>query len=115
MAITESYGLKVLVTSCRSCALPDCDCKFDMDLMGKIANGRLGPLHKLDEEALETICLDLDQHPISDRPESSGSDDKQRNDGNFDRLVEEAFKVSFHPINIPALFHPMRPLQCEVR
>lgn len=78
-----------------------------MELMGQVVNRRLGPSHKLDEEAFEAICLDLDQHPISDRPATSGSDEKQRDDGDFDRLVEEAFKVSFRPNNVPTLLHPV--------
>lgn len=100
MAITANYGLKALITSCRFCDIPDCDCKNNMELVGKRVNLALDSSHKLKEGDLRTICLDLDEHPISDRPDSSGSDEKQRDDGNFDRVVEEAFKVSYLPNSI---------------
>ncbi|KAG6355303.1 hypothetical protein INS49_003264 [Diaporthe citri] len=93
MASTANYGLKALITSCRFCATPDCDCKHDMELVAKRVNLALDPSHKLEEADLRPICLDLDEHPLSDRPDSSGSDEKQRDDGNFDRVVEEAFKA----------------------
>lgn len=99
MASTANYGLKALITACRFCALPDCDCKNNMELVRKRVNLALGPSHKLEEAELRAICLDLDEHPISGRPDSSGSDEKQRDDGNFDRVVEEAFKVSYLPNN----------------
>ncbi|KAK7720854.1 hypothetical protein SLS63_009637 [Diaporthe eres] len=92
MASTANYGLKALITACRFCALPDCDCKNNMELVRKRVNLALGPSHKLEEAELRAICLDLDEHPISGRPDNSGSDEKQRHDGNFDRVAEEAFK-----------------------
>ncbi|KAL2289201.1 hypothetical protein FJTKL_02229 [Diaporthe vaccinii] len=64
-----------------------------MDLVGKRVNLALDPSHKIEEADLRAICLDLDEHPISGCPDSSGSDEKQRDDGNFDRVVEEAFKA----------------------
>lgn len=115
MASTASYGLKALITACRFCALPDCDCKHDMELVRKKVNLALGPSHKLEEADLRPICLDLDEHPISDRPGNSGSDNKQRDDGNFDRVVEEAFKVRNFPSNAPSLPFPEFPSSCEVR
>lgn len=86
-----------------------------MELVGKRVNLVLDPPHKLEEADLLAICLDLDEHPISDRPDNSGSDEKQRDDGNFDRVVEEAFKVSYLPNNIPSLPYLVYPSLCEVR
>lgn len=103
MSSTANYGLKALITSCRFCAAPDCNCKHNMELVGKRVNLVLDQFHKLKEADLRAICLDLDENPISDRPDNSGSDEKQRDDGNFDRVVEEAFKVSYLPNNTPSL------------
>lgn len=115
MARTANYGLKALIASCRFCATPDCDCKDNMELVGKRVNLAFGPSHKIEEADLRAICLDLDEHPISGCPDSSGSDDKQRDDGNFDRVVEEAFKVSYRPNNTPSLPYPVCLSLCEVR
>lgn len=93
MANTINYGLKALIAGCRICALPDCHCKPDLKLMRTNANKKLDSSHQLSKATFKAICADLDLRRISDRPSINASDEKQRDDGNFERAVEEAFKV----------------------
>lgn len=65
-------------------------------------NKMLDAAHQLDAATFNAICLDLDQNPISDRPETSAGE-KQRDDGDYDRVVEEAFKVRPPPNIQPCL------------
>ncbi|POS80306.1 hypothetical protein DHEL01_v201289 [Diaporthe helianthi] len=60
--------------------------------MREKVNKQLGPSHQLDQAAFDAICDDLDENPITDRPATS-TGEKQRDDGNFDHVVEEAFKA----------------------
>lgn len=103
MSSTLNYGQKALITACRTCFQPGCTCKSETEEIRAKVNRRLGPSHQLEQADYDAICLDLDQHPISDRPTTSGDDEKKRDDGHFDQLVEEAFKVSPVPneIEIP--------------
>lgn len=100
MANIANYGLKALVAEERICDEPDCPCKDNQELVRKQTNRLLGPLHQLDSATYQAICLDLDQNPISDRPATS-TGEKQRDDGDFDRIAVEAFKVrpppNIHP------------------
>lgn len=114
MDSTINYGLKALIAGCRLCALPDCDCKPDLEEMRTKANNKLDSSHKLDEATFNAIYQDLDQHRISDRPAISAGDEKQRDDGNFERAVEEAFKVSPPPDDDPTLPPaPSLPALCQ--
>lgn len=81
--------------------------------MRKRVNDRLDPSHQLDEAAFNAICLDLDQNPVTDDPKII-SGEKQRDDGNFDRVVEEAFKVRLPP-KFSAFRHALCILLREVR
>lgn len=72
-------------------------------------NRRLGPSHQLEQADYDAICLDVDQDPISDRPATSGDDEKKRDDGHFEQVVEEAFKVSPVPNNVSFVHHPTLP------
>ncbi|KAJ0123977.1 hypothetical protein J7T55_012450 [Diaporthe amygdali] len=74
----SNYGLKAL--SEREC------------LLGEV-NDYLDQSHQIGELALEEICLELDQHGICDCPPLGPSGEKQRDDSNFERLLEEAFKA----------------------
>lgn len=100
MASAANYGLKALITAIRSCDDPDCECKSDPEINRAKVNDKLQPSHRITKTAFNAICLDLDQNPITDRPSTSAGE-KQRDDGNFDRAVEEAFKVSSP--NIPVM------------
>ncbi|KAK7699818.1 hypothetical protein SLS64_011430 [Diaporthe eres] len=91
MASAANYGLKALITAIRSCDVPDCECKSDPEINRAKVNDKLQPSHRITKTAFNAICLDLDQNPITDRPSTSAGE-KQRDDGNFDRAVEEAFK-----------------------
>lgn len=93
MASAASYGLKALITAIRFCEKPNCPCKSDPEINRAKANKKLQPSHHINKTAFSAICLDLDQNPITDRPPTSAGE-KQRDDGDFDRVVEEAFKVS---------------------
>lgn len=92
MASTVNYGQKALITAIRTCDVPDCPCKSDPEIIRTKVNNKLQPSHRIQKTAFDAICLDLDQNPITDRPATS-TGEKQRDDGNFDRVVEEAFKV----------------------
>lgn len=107
MASMISYGHKVLAIGSRCCALPGCDCKPDLELMRTKANNKLDASHKLDEATFKAIWQDLDQHLASDRPAIGAGNEKQRDDGDFERAVEEAFKVSPPQHNIPTLPRPV--------
>lgn len=100
MASAANYGLKALITAIRLCDEPDCPCKSDPEINRVEANNKLQPSHHINKTAFNAICLDLDQNPITDRPSTSAGE-KQRDDGNFDRVVEDAFKVSSP--NIPVM------------
>lgn len=100
MASAANYGHKALITAIRFCDEPDCPCKSDPEIHRVKANDKLQPSHHIKKTAFNAICLDLDQNPITDRPPTSAGE-KQRDDGNFDRVVEEAFKVSSP--NIPVI------------
>lgn len=100
MASAANYGLKALITAIRSCDVPDCDCKSNPEINRAEVNNKLQPSHRITKTAFDAICLDLDRNPITDRPPTSAGE-KQRDDGNFDRVVEEAFKVSSP--NIPVI------------
>lgn len=100
MASAANYGHKALITAVRFCDKPNCPCKSDPEIHREKANNKLQPSHHIKKTAFNAICLDLDQNPITDRP-STSSGEKQRDDGNFDRVVEEAFKVSSP--NIPVI------------
>lgn len=106
MARAASYGLKELITACRFCDLPGCNCKTKTDQTRERVNFRLAPAHQLSQADIDEICLDLDRHPIGCRPDSSGSDEKARDGGEFGRVVEEAFKASSLPDNIEII--PLR-------
>lgn len=93
MASAANYGLKALVTAMRFCEKPDCPCKSDPEINRAKVNNKLQPSHHIKKTAFKAICRDLDKNPITDRPSTSAGE-KQRDDGNFDRVVEEAFKVS---------------------
>lgn len=100
MASAANYGHKALITAIRICDKPNCPCKSDPEINRVETNNKLQPSHHINKTAFNAICLDLDQNPITDRPPTSAGE-KQRDDGNFDRVVEEAFKVS--PPNIPVI------------
>lgn len=102
MASAVNYGHKALITAVRFCDEPGCPCKSDPETHRARANNKLQPSHHLKKTAFNAICLDLDQNPITDRPPTS-TGEKQRDDGNFDRVVEEAFKVSSPSIPVITL------------
>lgn len=97
MATMANYGLKTLISACRYCPLDGCDCSSDLDDTRRVVNLYLDPSHQIDEATFKAICLDLDQNPGSDSPNITPGHEKQRDDGNFERLAEEAFKVSPPP------------------
>lgn len=97
MATMANYGLKALISACRYCPLRGCDCSSDLDDARRVVNLYLDPSHQIDEATFKAICLDLDQSPGSDSPTITPGHEKQRDDGNFERLAEEAFKVSPPP------------------
>lgn len=118
MARTANYGLEELITACRFCDLPECECKGTTDLtreivrarVREVVNQRLGPAHQLSQADIDKICLDLDRHPIGYRPDSSGDDEKPRNGREFERVVEQAFEVSPLPDNIEPFPFRLFPL-----
>lgn len=87
-----NHGLLVLVAACKVWAVPGGKCPPDL-LLRKV-NRWLDESHKLDPAELNAICLELEQQTGS-RVVAPGSDDeKQRDDGNFEDAVKDAFKVS---------------------
>lgn len=105
MASLANYGLKALISACRYCPLDDCNCSSDLVRVRRTVNLYLDPSHQIDEETFNAIWLDLDQHPGSESPTISPEQEKQRDDGNFERLAEEAFKVSSPPPPPWVCFH----------
>lgn len=116
MANSINYGHRALVVGSRSCALPDCDCRTDLEMMRASANSLLDASHQLDEATFRAICQDvgLDQHHMSDRPAISAGGKKQRNDGNFERAVEDAFKVSRASQHSYSSTGPTLPVMCQI-
>lgn len=87
-----NHGLLVLVAACKVWAVAGEKCPPDL-LLRKV-NRWLDESHKLDPAKLNAICLELEQL-TGPRVVAPGSDDeKQRNDGDFEDAVKEAFNVS---------------------
>ena len=105
MSSTATYGLKAPITAVRTCVKLGCgcNCKTNTESIRAKVNRRLRPSHKLEKADYDTIYLYLEQHPISDRPVTNRDDEKKRDDGNFEQVVAEVFKVSPVPNNVPSV------------
>lgn len=108
MASVANYGLKALIWAYRYCPLRanGCNCGSDLNDTRRAVNLQLDQSHQIDEATFNAICLELDQNPDSYNPKISPSQEKQRDDGKFESLAEEAFKVSPPlPPRLPQLFY----------
>lgn len=104
-----NHGLLVLVAACKIGAVPGGKCPSDL-LLRKV-NRWLDESHKLDQAELNAICLELEQQRGSRLVAPGSDDEKQRDDGNFDDAVNDAFKVStlvlpvFYPTQFLSTLH----------
>lgn len=92
MASTANLGLRALISACKFCPFDTCNCT---DKILEMVNEFLDPAHQVDQKTFDAICHDLDKHPHSRSfPTVSPGDEKQRDDGEFERLAYYAFTVS---------------------
>lgn len=107
-AKNANYALKTLVSACRFCPFPDCKCNTNLNEMRGDMNRYLDPSHQIGKETLKAMCRAFDQDPGYGSPTIGPGGEKQRDDDQFDRLVEEAFKVSCPPPPPPKYIQPSR-------